>query len=132
MDASHMYRRHFGSRYHTRADAVTQAFLRVLFDSLPVATCRLRNLLLETRPRTVNAYAWFPYVPKCTPTMASAQKKVCMSLPRTKIPQAGRLRIRTSKPPLAYSAGAPGQKTSVTAALGPVRKQMASKDQNHI
>ena len=76
MDAGNMYRSHFGSRYHTRADAVTQAFLRVLFDSLPVANCRLRSLLLETRPHTVNAYAWFA----CAPNMLQQwrlRKKAC-------------------------------------------------------
>ena len=121
MDAGNMYRSHFGSRYHTRADAVTQAFLRVLFDSLPVANCRLRSLLLETRPRTVNAYAWFA----CAPNML--QQWRLRKKPATKFPQTGLLQNRTSKPLLAYSAGAPGQKTSVTTAFGPARKQKASK-----
>ena len=79
MDAGDMYRSHFGSRYHTRADAVTQAFLLVLFDSLPAAFSRLRNLLPETRLRTVNTYAWFP----CAPNMLQQwllRIKVCTSL----------------------------------------------------
>ena len=79
MDAGDMYRSHFGSRHHTRADEVTQAFLLVLFDSLPAAFSRLRNLLPETRLRTVNTYAWFP----CAPNMLQQwllRIKVCTSL----------------------------------------------------
>ena len=52
---------------------------------------------------------------------------VCAKKPATKFPQTGLLQNRTSKPLLAYSAGAPGQKTSVTTASGPTRKQKASK-----
>ena len=52
---------------------------------------------------------------------------VCAKKPATKFPQTGLLQNRTSKPLLAYSAGAPGQKTSVTTAFGPARKQKASQ-----
>ena len=43
MDALNHHRSHFGSRYHTRADAVTQAFLQHYVVQLPACALSLRN-----------------------------------------------------------------------------------------
>ena len=76
MDADSVYRSHFGSRYLTRADAVTQAFLLLLFDSRTSATLPSPQHVFPHPLPNTNTSALPPLLPQNAQTSAPTQKKL--------------------------------------------------------
>ena len=105
MDAGNMYRSHFGSRYHTRADAVTQAFLLRLFNSLPIASLlSLRHVPPCSLPHHQYFCLAFIASQMCSNNCARTKSLLLLCCDRD-FPQTGPLRIRTLLPLLTPLCG---------------------------
>ena len=123
MDAGNVYRSHFGSRYHTRADAVTQAFLLLLFDSRPSAALPSPQHVFPHPLPNTNTSALPSLLPKNAQTSAPTQKKLAPQ--RTRFSR-DRPFIESNPPAfIDLQKRAPATKTSVTETFCPTCGQKA-------